>query len=762
MKDMKSRFLIVLIGLLFNASLMAQGGGVLIGQKSGGSSAPEPSALLELFSTEKGLLIPRTTIASIVDEPAVGLLIFDTDSSQFLYFDGAEWMSLVNKLEMTSESAELKVLFNSKIDSVTDLFLDMDKIQALQLDTVKTIIAQTIDVQQLINDSLVLEIALNKAYQLAVNDSISSVIADSALAQKVINDSIVVYINSNMSNDTLQSLEIDTLKMILSQIDGDGLSSDTSVLKVNVSTGIEIANDTLRIATGDSAQVMVTTGDGNNVEWVNREEIGKPLEAGSNMVVEDVDGKNIVSLQDTVAVRMLVLDTDSIASVAQAKDWDVVATNDTTSVSTVSYTHKALKEGGDEIDFVYGEKKITRAGLTGLTGTALNADNLEEFLKKVFFPVSTPYINLLSYETIESSQSVDAVTKQVASSVGSVTLPYSIWKDATDLTFNFEVVNQSLTDDSEDTPVSLIEMTKGGSGIETYTIPSGDELKDTIKGSITVDIANLETSATGNSTTTLALKIEDSYPNVQSLDMNFVTSKAIQSSVTSVNAGSDVVFDGSDHSFDLNFVINKGDETLTSVKVDAVDVALDATISSVNLLAANNSQTYEVAVTGDVYNQEVSKTSNIKYWSFECPYGYILLNGETITNKANALAADVPTLKAAIENGAGNKTLSFRSASANYFTEGISAELNGYEVNVQAPASNEKVFVVFLIPNRNLVDISDWKLGVYNPLSGLYIDKAFDVVEVPNFIGSLSYFMIYATEEKNGAIEAEYYKLIKE
>lgn len=58
------------------------------------SSAADPSAILDLKSTVKGLLAPRMTLLqrNSIAVPAVGLLIYQTDSTAgFYYYDGSNW-----------------------------------------------------------------------------------------------------------------------------------------------------------------------------------------------------------------------------------------------------------------------------------------------------------------------------------------------------------------------------------------------------------------------------------------------------------------------------------------------------------------------------------------------------------------------------------------------------------------------------------------------------------------------------------------------
>ncbi len=62
-----------------------------------GSSSPSASALLDVSSSSKGILIPRMTASqkNAIASPTTGLLIFQTDApSDFYYYNGSSWMSL--------------------------------------------------------------------------------------------------------------------------------------------------------------------------------------------------------------------------------------------------------------------------------------------------------------------------------------------------------------------------------------------------------------------------------------------------------------------------------------------------------------------------------------------------------------------------------------------------------------------------------------------------------------------------------------------
>lgn len=71
-----------------------------------GTLTPDSSAILELKSSDKGILIPRMSAAQrmAITNPAVGLLVYDTDSACFFFYkQPASWLSLCS-LQIFSNS----------------------------------------------------------------------------------------------------------------------------------------------------------------------------------------------------------------------------------------------------------------------------------------------------------------------------------------------------------------------------------------------------------------------------------------------------------------------------------------------------------------------------------------------------------------------------------------------------------------------------------------------------------------------------------
>ena len=91
--------------LIFTISIGFSQGGVAINDDG---TLPEPSAMLDIVSTDRGLLIPRVSLTSITDittvpSPATSLLVYNIATAGvspnnvvpgFYYFDGSKWVIL--------------------------------------------------------------------------------------------------------------------------------------------------------------------------------------------------------------------------------------------------------------------------------------------------------------------------------------------------------------------------------------------------------------------------------------------------------------------------------------------------------------------------------------------------------------------------------------------------------------------------------------------------------------------------------------------
>ena len=74
----------------------------------------ESTAMLDVKSTSKGILIPRLDSSQRVGivSPATGLLVFDTNATAFYYYDGSDWLNLTTNVISPASATVNDVLFS--------------------------------------------------------------------------------------------------------------------------------------------------------------------------------------------------------------------------------------------------------------------------------------------------------------------------------------------------------------------------------------------------------------------------------------------------------------------------------------------------------------------------------------------------------------------------------------------------------------------------------------------------------------------------
>ena len=84
---------------------------------------PDPSSILEMRTTEKGILIPRMTAAErdAITLPANGLMIYNTETNQYNFYNGTAWFFLGSTAYLYATSGETAYTTSTADVVITDM-----------------------------------------------------------------------------------------------------------------------------------------------------------------------------------------------------------------------------------------------------------------------------------------------------------------------------------------------------------------------------------------------------------------------------------------------------------------------------------------------------------------------------------------------------------------------------------------------------------------------------------------------------------------
>lgn len=111
---MKKRLIPVAVFLFVSCFVKSQNIFPSSGSAGIGTTSPNASALLEVRSTKKGVLIPRMTRAqrNAIASPAKGLLIFQTNGGAGFYYYNNGWHALSPSITGLAKTHLSKALIN--------------------------------------------------------------------------------------------------------------------------------------------------------------------------------------------------------------------------------------------------------------------------------------------------------------------------------------------------------------------------------------------------------------------------------------------------------------------------------------------------------------------------------------------------------------------------------------------------------------------------------------------------------------------------
>jgi hypothetical protein len=131
---------------LQNSQITDDGNGVSINATG---ANPDASAMMDVQSTSKGMLIPRmtTTERTAIGSPMKGLLVFDNTTSSFWFYNGTIWTDLFFSLPYSgtgNSPTDLFSITNTNTNKVAMLFMDKVIMGKVSLEKVLHLTAFTV------------------------------------------------------------------------------------------------------------------------------------------------------------------------------------------------------------------------------------------------------------------------------------------------------------------------------------------------------------------------------------------------------------------------------------------------------------------------------------------------------------------------------------------------------------------------------------------------------------------------------------------
>ena len=561
--------------------------------------------------------------------PPVGLDINDATATWNAIKEDAETGTVLNKYWQTIQLFQFATA-DGVADTIAANIIVSDSIFNNWLSS-DTIYANTLFVDTIFSESqntlvFSVPVKVDSVYSGMIYSAmadIDSLVVNYLLAQKIITDSAFVtalladtatidYLMANtFLGDTafINNLGINSLTMFdryITGISNDSLLSGADSLKLITEYSVQTRIDSVLAYVNEqfaalSQNMIEDTQDGESMIKVTDGD--SLIFRVANDTVMIIDTVNNITINNAT----LVLNGDSIYEVADKGESFANEADSVKAVTSLATVDSMIADGGNDIKFAFGTKKVTRAGWPGVSGNSVNAGNIEEFLQKLFFPMPAPLIN--SFGTpAQSTQTVD-VNGNILSSVGTITIPYATWVSNAGITFNFSVDNRTdaASDPADELPaqaITTIKVTKGASDVGSYAI--GDGTTDQA-GTIAVNAADVTVNPTAASSNVFTLYVEDEYPNVNTLNVNVTMSAAVQARIDLVSISSPAFTEGTGTNgdpylverngnpinFGLSYRVRPYDETVTDV-IFTESAGMNAMTDITGLsLTANTTRTTE-------------------------------------------------------------------------------------------------------------------------------------------------------------------------
>ena len=289
-----------------------------VGINSDGAS-PDASAMLDITSDDKGVLIPRlsTNERTSISSPATGLLVYDTYEQSFWYYNGSEWIEITPK--ETETETETKVSQSPAFITSVDIGsrpVDIEQVgnYLYSLDQTQDKI-KVYDISNPIAPTLVSSLSISSTYfqQMAIDGNYLYAISSSGT-----NDFYVVDISdpTNISlvggfdmGSSLSEIEISNGYAYVVNFTGNTNASYVTVIDISTpSSPTQVSQLAFNVNSAGDESIVI---EGNYLYFIH-------LNSGNNLAIIDI---SIPTSPTLISDTDLTVNGDGATEVVKIEDY---------------------------------------------------------------------------------------------------------------------------------------------------------------------------------------------------------------------------------------------------------------------------------------------------------------------------------------------------------------------------------------------------------------------------------------------------------
>ncbi len=703
-------FLLVLLCLSLNGQISIMETPLAV--KANGSNT-HPSSMLDVDATDKGILIPRLSTNAIqaIPNPATGLLVYDSDSNIFKYFDGGSWQPMVSTTAGVNGAGDILVTNNNGVYSISYTDADKDNTNEVQFISMNGNVISLSAIEGIGGGTVTLD----------DNDPTNEI---QNLIYNYANNRLTISNNTNTNVIDLSSLAVDDQDLLSPTLDasnvlnlsiegGNGATVDLSSLNetVNGTNDITVTesngNYTVDYSDGDKsdtneAQSLSKNGADISLSIANGT-------GGGTVTLNDDDANNeIQALSYDATLQTLEISNNPSSPTIDLSTFDesVTGNNDITvtesnGVYTVDYTDgdKSDTNESQTLSKNGAEVSLSMANGAGGGSITLNDDSSTNEIQDLTYDAATNVIKVTNNssatdidltELEESVAGMNDITVTESNGVYTVDYADGDKSDTNESQFIFKQNNTvtlspannvgggSFTLDDDDATNEIQDL--------NYN-PTTNVLKVTNNNSATdIDLTELEESVTGINDITVTES-----NGLYTVDYTDGDKSMTNEAQSLSKSGADVT---------LSMANGAGGGTITLADDDASNEIQDLSYNATSniLKVTNNSSATDIDLTE--LEESVTGMNDITVTESNGVFTVDYTDGDkSYTNEVQSLSKSGANITLSMANSTGGGTVTLNDDDASNEIQDLAYNANTYKLSITNNASATEVDLVGLRDN---------------------------------------------------------------